>query len=133
MGIGFLIIIVIVIGISMSAGTVGLQQVFPALLGFFEGYLIPFLLGIAFLIFVWNMIRFAVIGGATEEGRENTKTLILYSIGTFVFILAFWGILNIFVNGIGLDTCGNDLAPDYVGDDFFGRQPCGAHAPRAGF
>ncbi len=129
MGLGLLILIVIVIGISMAAGS-GLQDVFPNLLGFFDGYLVPFLLGVAFFIFVWNVIRFAVFGGATEEGRENAKSLILYSIGAFVFILAFWGIVNIFVDGIGLDNCNNDVVPDYLGEDAQSYAPCASERPR---
>jgi hypothetical protein len=111
MGLAAITILVIVIGISMASGPSGLQEVLPALFSFFNEYLIPFLLGIAFLIFIINAIRFFVIKSATEEGRENAKSLALYSIGVFIFILSFWGIINIFTNGLGLDNCGNDVIP----------------------
>ncbi len=128
-----IIVLVIAAGISMTAGSNGLQDVFPALFRFFDSYLIPFLLGIAFLIFVWNAIRFFVIQGATEEGRENAKNLALYSIGVFIFILSFWGIISIFTDGIGLDNCGNDVVPDYLSEEYSSQAPCTPQAQRAGF
>lgn len=130
MGLAAIIILVIVIGISMAAGPSGLQDVLPALFNFFDAYLIPFLLGIAFLIFVINAIRFFVVKGATDEGRENARNLALYSLGAFVFILSFWGIINIFTDGLGLDNCGNDVVPDYLSDDYTSYAPCTSPRPQ---
>jgi hypothetical protein len=130
MGFGLILILVVVIGLSMAAGPSGLQDVLPALLGFFDDYLIPFLLGIAFLIFVWNAIKFFVIGGTTDEGKENAKSLALYSIAAFVFILSFWGIVNIFTDGLGFDNCSNDVVPDYLSDDYVSHAPCTSPRPQ---
>lgn len=129
MGLAFIIVIVIVIGISLSSGPSGLQDALPAMLEFFNSALIPFLLGVAFLIFIWNAIKFFVIGGATEEGRENAKSLALYSIAAFVFILSFWGIINIFTDGFNLDNCENDVVPDYLGEDAKSSAPCTSIRP----
>lgn len=129
MGAALILVIVIVIGISMSTGPSGLQDVLPAMLNFFNDSLIPFLLGIAFLLFVWNAIKFFVIGGATDEGRENAKNLALYSIAAFVFILSFWGLINILTNGLNLDNCENDVVPDYLGEDAKSSAPCTSIRP----
>lgn len=130
MGLALITVLVIVIGISMASGPSGLQDVLPALFSFFDTYLIPFLLGIAFVIFVFNAIRFFVVKGATEEGRENAKNLALYSLGVFIFIFSFWGIINIFTDGLGLDNCGNDVVPDYLSDDYSSAAPCTSPRPR---
>ncbi len=125
MGVAFLILMVIVIGVGLAAtGNDNLQSTLTSLLGFFEGYLIPFLLGIAFLIFVFNAIRFFVWGSNESEGRENAKNLALYSLASFVFILSFWGIVNLLAGGIGLQDCGSDLIPDYIAEDAISRTPC---------
>lgn len=130
MGLGMIIILVIAAGMSMATGPGGLQDALPVLFQFFNNYLIPFLLGVAFLIFVWNGVRFFIIKGATEEGRENAKNLALYSIGVFIFILSFWGIINIFTDGLGLDNCGNDVVPDYLSDDYTSYAPCTSPRPQ---
>ena len=130
MGLALIIVLVIAVGLSMSAGSNGLQNVIPALLGFIDSYLIPFLLSIAFLIFVWNAIKFFVIQGDSEDGRKNAKNLALYSIAAFVFILSFWGIVNMLNNGIGFDTCGNDVTPDYLGENARSSAPCTSPRPQ---
>jgi hypothetical protein len=69
---------------------------------FINGVLIPFLLGIGFLIFVWGMFRYFIAGGADEEARDKGKSLIVYSVLGFVLILIFWGIVNIVANATGI-------------------------------
>ena len=86
---------------SLQAGLTGIGT-------FFNTAVIPFMLSIAFFIFVVNTIRFFVIQGDSEDGQKNAKNLAIYSIGAFVFILSFWGIVNIVANGIGLNS---DEAP----------------------
>jgi len=71
-------------------------------LTFIDSYVIPFILGIGFLVFVWGMFQYFIRGGADPEAQKSGKSLILYAIGGFVIILAFWGIVNIITDGIGL-------------------------------
>ena len=98
--------------ISLAADSTGsLQTLLTGLIGFINVTLIPFVLVIAFLIFVVNVIRFFVIGGASADGQENARNLALYSIAAFVFILVFWGIVELLVNGIGL---GNPTLPSQI-------------------
>ena len=69
--------------------------------------IIPFILGIAFLFFIINVIRFFVIGGTTDEGKQKSKQLAVYSVAAFVFILLFWGLVNLFTSSLGLTRLGN--------------------------
>ncbi len=80
----------------------GLQTYIPSILVFINTSLIPFLLGIAFLVVVFNTVRYFVAGSTSEEGREKAKGFITYSIFAFVFIIIFWGIINLLVNLTGL-------------------------------
>jgi hypothetical protein len=104
------------------------QQLVTNMLAFVQNILIPFILAIAFLIFVYNAVRFFIIGGASEDGQENGKNLVIYSLLAFVIILSFWGIVNIVVNGLW----GNSLeinpdchfrVSDYVANT---SEPCSA-------
>jgi len=116
---GFLGILFLLPLISFAQTTGSLQGLIEGTLGLINDVLIPFVLGIAFLIFVINAIRFFVVGGSTDEGKENAKSLALYSIGAFVLILSFWGLINIITRGIGLadDPCipGSDYITDRYG------------------
>jgi len=91
----------------------GLQLVIANLIGFVNKTLIPFLLGIAFLIFAFNAIRFFVFQGASEDGRKNAKNLAIYGVLAFVIILVFWGIVNLLSSSIGLQSK-TSPTPDYV-------------------
>jgi hypothetical protein len=76
-----------------------LQILFANIPTFIDGVLIPFLFGLAFLIFVINVIRYFVIEGNNEKGRE----VAIYSIAAFVFLIIFWGIVNMFTSSSGID------------------------------
>lgn len=93
------------------------QGLLVGILGFINGVIIPFVLGIAFLIFLINAVRFFIIGGNNTEGQENARSLALYGIGAFVMILSLWGLVNLLADGFGLS---NEEAPtaDYIPDAF---------------
>ncbi|MCU0678404.1 MAG: hypothetical protein MUF19_02320 [Candidatus Pacebacteria bacterium] len=73
------------------------------ILEFIDGIVIPFILSIGFLVFVWGMFKYFIQGGANDEAKESGKSLIMYAIAGYVVILAFWGIVNILSNGLGLE------------------------------
>lgn len=83
---------------------------------FLSNVIIPFLFGVAFLFFVINVIRFFVIGGSNEDGREKARALISYSVAAFVFLIIFWGIINMLSSSFGYDNvlCTSDKMSDYV-------------------
>jgi hypothetical protein len=70
------------------------------LLAFTNSVLIPFILGIGFLVFVWGMFQFFIAGGANDEAKEKGKSLIVYAVLGFVLIIVFWGIINLIVQSV---------------------------------
>ena len=89
---------------------------------FFNSTVIPFLIGIAFLIFVINVFRFFILQGHNQEGREKAKNLAIYSITAFVLIIIFWGIVNLIASSFGLDGC-DPVQADFIPDGY--SSPCG--------
>jgi uncharacterized membrane protein len=90
-----LFIISLLLTVPVLVTAQGLQNYIPSIVDFVSDVLIPFLLGIAFLIVVFNTVRYFVVGSTNEQGRETAKAYIMYSIFAFVFILTFFGIINI--------------------------------------
>jgi hypothetical protein len=103
------------------------QSFVAIILAFITNTLIPFILGIAFLIFVINAVRFFVIGGANEDSQEKAKALVLYSLMAFVFILSFWGLVNIlagsFFSPLDANPDCHFRVSDYIAND---TEPCDA-------
>jgi len=65
--------------------------------------LIPFILGIGFLVFVWGMFKFFIVGGANDDAKEQGKSLMVYATLGFVLIIVFWGVVNLVATSTGLD------------------------------
>ncbi len=89
-----------------SGGEIG--DSLDAILQFIDDVVIPFILSIGFLVFVWGMFKYFIQGGANDEAKESGKSLIMYAIAGYVVILAFWGIVNILSNGLGLEDTLDD-------------------------
>ncbi len=80
---------------------------------FLNNIIVPFLLGIAFLIFVINVVRFFVFQSNNEDGQKAARALALYSILAFVIIIIFWGVVNVLTSSLGLRTGGAPTS-DYI-------------------
>jgi len=65
--------------------------------------LIPFILGIGFLVFVWGMFWYFIAGGANDEKKEQGKSLMVWATLGFVLIIVFWGVVNLVATSTGLD------------------------------
>ena len=91
----------------------GLVDYLSAFLGFINEILIPFLFGVALLVFLVNVFRFFILGADNQEGRDKAQRLALYGILAFVFMVSIWGIVNLIVSGLGFNN-GSPLTPDYL-------------------
>lgn len=90
-----------------------LQTLLAGFLDFINSTVIPFILAIAFVVFIWNVVRYFIIESHSEDGREKARSLATWGIVAFVFILSIWGIVNILVDGFGFDRS-EGITPDYI-------------------
>jgi hypothetical protein len=81
------------------------------LLMFTNMMLIPFILGIGFLVFVWGMFKFFIYGGADDEAKTSGKSLMVWATLGFVLIIIFWGVVNLISESTGFD---NGTAPSVI-------------------
>lgn len=79
-----------------------LQSLATSVMTFINGVLVPLVIALGFLFFVWGMFNFFIAGSSNEENREKGKQVMIYSILAFVLIVAFWGIINLLVGSLGL-------------------------------
>lgn len=100
------------------------QNLLVSLSLFIQNIVLPLLFSIAFLFFLVNMVRYFILGGASETQREKAKRSAIYGIAAFVFLLTLWGLVSILVKGIGIEN-NSSACPDYLGD-FCGNTQKGA-------
>lgn len=85
-------------------------------IGSFINYtLIPFLFALALFVFIFNAARYFILGAGKEDARAHARTLALYGLAAFVFLVSIWGIVNLLVSSLNI---GDDrsFCPDYMGD-----------------
>ena len=85
------------------------------ILQFINFTLIPLLFSIALLFFLINTARYFIIEAGDSASREKAKTFALYGLGAFVIMVSIWGIVNMFVFGLEIDS-EDAMCPDYLGD-----------------
>lgn len=113
----FLLLLVPVVGIAAS-GTFNpdggkLGQYVKNISSFINTVVIPFLLGIGFLFFVWGMFQYFIKGGDDDDAKKKGKSLIIYATSGFVLIFIFWGLVSILTDFTGLkdQTLDSGLIP----------------------
>jgi len=68
------------------------------------------IIGLAILFFVWNVFLYFF----TEKDKTEAGKYVLFSVIGFFVILSFWGIVNIFINTLQLDSARpNSLPPGF--------------------
>ena len=90
-------------GIVDGGGTNSdLAKAFEGIIEFANEILIPFIIGIGFLLFVFGMFQYFIAGGANDESREKGKKLMINATIAFVVIIIFFGVINVLTNSTGL-------------------------------
>lgn len=85
---------------SSSGGA--FEELLVNIMLFINGVLIPFIIGIGFLFFVWGMFLYFILGGADDEKKAKGKSLMIHATIGFVVIIIFFGVINLLTSSTGL-------------------------------
>ena len=69
-------------------------------------YLIPFMIALAVLGFIYGVFLFFIMGSSDEEKRAQGRALMGYALIGFVAIIALWGIVYFLAQALGFETGG---------------------------
>lgn len=98
-------------GLARQADGGPIQDLLGNILTFTNTVLIPFIIGIGFLVFVWGMFQYFIAGGANDESKDKGKSLMIYATLGFLLIIVFWGVLNLLAESTGLEGESLDNRP----------------------
>ena len=90
-----------------------LQTILSGIYGALNTYIIPFLVTVAFIAFVVNVVRYFILQSDSDAGKESARKYLLWSLIGFVLITALWGIINLVMGIFGFNTFGGIVCPDY--------------------
>lgn len=79
------------------------------LTSFVDTTLIPVIFALAFLVFLWGVFQYFILGGANNEQRETGRNFVMWAVIAFVVMLSFWGIINLVQRSLGF---GSTTRPD---------------------
>ncbi|GMQ95223.1 MAG: hypothetical protein BMS9Abin13_336 [Patescibacteria group bacterium] len=65
--------------------------------------LVPFLIGLGALYFIWGVLKF-VMAGDDQEARANGRSMMIYGIIALFAMVSVWGLVNVLVNTFGLSA-----------------------------
>lgn len=77
------------------------DYIFSQSMGLINTYLIPLLIGVAALMFLWGVYEFITSAG-DEEKRKTGKNHIIYGLIGLVVMIAFWALVGALRTYFGL-------------------------------
>lgn len=66
--------------------------------------LVPVLMAIAFIVFLWGVYKYFILGAAEEKSRADGRQFSLWGIIGFVIILSLWGLVNLIMGTFNLQA-----------------------------
>lgn len=109
------IAILVLLPVVASAGGygnfAGIKQILTGVTDIINGFLVPIVFALAFLMFLWGMFTTFILGGTDSTKQEEGRHLMLYSILAFIVMVCIWGIVNLVANGFGLNNANTVKIP----------------------
>jgi zinc transporter ZupT len=101
---------------AAGAPNVGAIQPYSnAIIGIINNVLVPLIFGVAFIVFLYGVFRYFILGAANEEDREKGKQLILWGLIGLVVMIAVWGLVLVVMRTFGLTTTAAPPPPNLRG------------------
>lgn len=93
------------VGAQLASASDGgqLGSLLISIMIFTNDFLIPFILGIGFLYFVWGVFLYFIVGATDGEKRAKGRSLVVYATVGFVMIIIYWGVINMLTSSLGLE------------------------------
>jgi len=70
--------------------------------------LVPLLIGLAVVVFLWGVVKFVTAAG-DEEKRKEGKSFIIWGLVGIAIMIALWGLVDLLIGWTG--TSGNTAPP----------------------
>lgn len=77
--------------------------------------LVPVLMAVAFIVFLWGVYKYFIYHGASESEKMEGRKYAMWGIIGFVIILSVWGIVTIVSGALGLRLGGSSPTPPTFG------------------
>lgn len=90
-----------------------LQGYSDSIIGIINSALVPLLIAVAFIVFLFGVYKYFIAGADKDTEREEGRKFALSGIIGFVIILSVWGLVAIVRNTLNLTTNNNPPPPTF--------------------
>jgi len=73
-----------------------------SLLGLVNIVVVPGIFALAFLVFIWGVLKFFFLNGENEESRAQGREFMIWGILGMVLLFGVWGVVNLLISTLGL-------------------------------
>lgn len=73
--------------------------------------LVPILIAIAFIVFLWGVYKYYILGATDETARRSGHQLVLWGVIGFAIIVSVWALVNIVTSVLIPSTASNTAPP----------------------
>ena len=88
-----------------------LQGYSNSIISIINNLFVPILFAVAFLVFLWGVYKYFILGADNEEERKKGRNFAFWAIIGFAVILSVWGLVAVVSGTFGLQPGGT--APSY--------------------
>jgi len=89
--------------LAAAQGAVRNVQDLISFVGQVLGWLMPLIVGLAVIYFVFGILKYVMNAGDEEKQKEG-RSMMLYGIIAIFVMVSVWGLINVLVGTFGLDT-----------------------------
>ncbi len=109
------LVAILSLGIPLSAFAAGIDTSYitpysSGIINVINGIFVPVLFALAFIVFLWGVFKYFILGAANEDDRKEGRQFVLWGVIGFVVILSIWGLVNLLMGILGL-SAGTAPAP----------------------
>lgn len=90
---------------ATAAGGINLSVIEPysdSIITFINATLVPLLLAIAFIVFLWGIYKHFILGASSEMEKGEGRQFAMWGIIGFVIIFSLWGLVYVLMDAINL-------------------------------
>ena len=72
------------------------------IIGIINTVIVPLIFALAFLVFVWGVLKYFIFSAGDEGKRSEGRQFVLWGILGMVVLLSVWGFVNVILSTLGI-------------------------------
>ncbi|MDB5245350.1 MAG: seg [Parcubacteria group bacterium] len=82
--------------------------------------LVPLVFAVAFIVFIYGVFRYFILGAGNEEKRVEGRKLVMWGIIAFAIMISVWGLVNVITGTLNFGSKTRPDVPTFSGSDSSG-------------